>query len=99
MACSFTIDPAQLMTAIIKLNSMSPCDGVVMTREGEVKVGYTADAETLCMLIPAPTLARWLTAAGLSSYSDTELKKWISEMNIEPLQATAHAAAQAAGLL
>lgn len=87
------------MAAIIELNSMSPCDGVVMTRQGEVKVGYSADAETLCMLLPAPTLARRLTADGLSSYTDKELRKWIGGLDVAPLQAAAHAAAQAAGLL
>lgn len=99
MPCSFSIDHDQLAAAIIELNSMSPCDGVVMTRQGEVKVGYTADAETLCMLIPAALLARQLTAAGLSSYTDKELKKWAADYDSAPLQATANAAAQAAGLL
>ena len=46
---------------------MSPCDGVIMTRNGEVKVGYESDADFLCMLIPAGVLARQLTADGLSS--------------------------------
>ncbi len=79
-------------SAIILLNSMSPCDGVVMTRSGEVKVGYAADAETLCMLIPAPVLARQLTADGLSSYAGKELKKWADAYDMEPLQALVDAA-------
>lgn len=99
MPCSFDIDRDQLASAIIELNSMSPCDGVVMTLRGEVKVGYAADAETLCMLLPAPVLARRLTADGLSSYTVKEFKKWISDLDVEPMQAAAHAAAQAAGLM
>lgn len=87
MPCSLTIDREQFNAAIIELNSMSPCDGVVMTRQGVVKVGYLADAETLCMLMPAPVLARKLTADGLSSYTDKELKKWVDGLEIEPLQA------------
>ena len=71
---------------------MSLCDGVVMTRDGVVKAGYETDAETLCMLMTAPALARKLTAAGLSSYTDKELKKWVSEVEIEPLQAIVDAA-------
>lgn len=94
-SASLPIDPAQLSAAIIELNSMSPCDGVVMTRSGEVKAGYAADADTLCMLLSAPELARMLTAAGLSSYTVKELKQWISELDIAPLQAKADAAAQA----
>lgn len=76
----------ELTAAIIELNSMSPCDGVVMTRDGVVKCGYAADADTLCMLIPAPVLARQLTADGLSSYTGKELKKWAEAYAIEPLQ-------------
>ncbi len=71
---------------------MCPCDGVVMTSSGEVKVGYAADAETLCMLIPAGKLARQLTADGLSSYSGKELKKWADAYEMEPLQAQVDAA-------
>ncbi len=91
-AAPFTVTQEALSAAIIELNSMSPCDGVVMTRSGEVKVGYAADADTLCMLIPAPTLARQLTADGLSSYTGKELKKWAEAYNIEPLQALVNAA-------
>ncbi len=74
---------------------MSPCDGVIMTRSGEVKAGYETDAETLCMLIPAPQLARQLTADGLSSYTGKELKKWADAYALEPLQARVDAARQA----
>lgn len=94
MPSRFPIDPEQLMSAIMTLNSMSPCDGVIMTRQGEVKVGYRDDADLLCMLLPAPVLARMLTADGLSSYSVKELKKWISELDTAPLQAIADAAAE-----
>lgn len=76
----------ELTAAIIELNSMSPCDGVVMTRTGAVKCGYATDSETLCMLIPAPLLARQLTADGLSSYTGKELKKWAEAYDIAPLQ-------------
>ncbi len=88
----FVVSQEALSAAIIELNSMSPCDGVIMTRSGEVKVGYAADAETLCLLIPAPTLARQLTADGLSSYSGKELKKWADSYALEPLQAMVDAA-------
>lgn len=93
MPCTYTIDRDQLAKAIISLNSMSPCDGVMMTRQGEVKEGYRADEDTLCELIAAPQLARMLTADGLSSYTDKELKKWIEELDVAPLQAIADAAA------
>ena len=64
---------------------MSPCDGVIMTRSGEVKAGYAADADFLCMLIPAPLLARQLTADGLSSYTGKELRKWAEAYDAAPL--------------
>ncbi len=88
----FIISREALTAAIIELNSMSPCDGVIMTRSGEVKVGDAADEETLCMLIAAPQLARQLTADGLSSYSGKELKKWAEAYEMEPLQAIVDAA-------
>ncbi len=90
----FTITQEALAAAIIELNSMSPCDGVIMTRGGEVKVGYAADADTLCMLIPAPVLARQLTADGLSSYTGKELKKWAEAYDLAALQAIACKAAR-----
>lgn len=89
---SFEIQQDALTAAIIELNSMSPCDGVIMTRSGEVKVGYEADADFLCMLIPAGVLARQLTADGLSSYTGKELKKWADSYDLEPLQAKVDAA-------
>ncbi len=92
MDAPFTISPEELSQAIITLNSMSPCDGVVMTREGKVQAGYAADADTLCMLIPAPVLARQLTADGLSSYAGKELKKWADAYDVAPLQALVDAA-------
>ena len=95
MPSSYTIDRAQLSAAIVKLNSMSPCDGVMMTRQGEIKEGYRDDAETLCELLSAPKLARMLTADGLSSYTDKELRKWIEELDIAPMQAIVDAAVQA----
>lgn len=76
----------ELTAAIIELNSMSLCDGVVMTRSGAVKCGYAEDSETLCVLIPAPLLARQLTADGLSSYTGKELQKWAEAYDIAPLQ-------------
>ncbi len=91
-SAAFTISQEALSAAIVELNSMSPCDGVIMTRSGEVKVGYAADADTLCMLIPAPVLARRLTADGLSSYSGKELKKWADAYELAPLQAIVDAA-------
>lgn len=90
----YTINSEQLCEAIIKQNSMSPCDGVVMTREGEVKPGYADDANTLCMLIPAAQLARELTASGLSSYTMKELSAWARAYDTAPLQAVVDAAVQ-----
>ena len=40
---SFEIQQEALSAAIVELNSMSPCDGVIMTRSGQVKVGYEND--------------------------------------------------------
>ncbi len=85
-AATFQIERDELTAAIIELNSMSPCDGVVMKRDGHVSVGYTQDEDTLCMLIPAPQLARQLTADGLASYSGKELKKWAEGYEVAPLQ-------------
>lgn len=89
---SFEIQREALSAAIVELNSMSPCDGVIMTTEGEVKVGYESDADFLCMLISAGVLARQLTADGLSSYTGKELKKWADAYELEPLQAKVNAA-------
>lgn len=90
----FEVDREALAAAIIELNSMSPCDGVIMSKEGLVKVGYEADADFLCMLIPAGVLARRLTADGLASYAGKELKAWAEKYEIEPLQAIVDAACQ-----
>ena len=89
---SYEIQRDALSAAIVELNSMCPCDGVIMTRTGEVKVGYESDADFFCMLIPAGVLARQLTADGLSSYTGKELKKWADSYDIEPLQAKVNAA-------
>lgn len=89
----FQIGQEELSKAIIELNSMSPCDGIIMTRDGNVKCGYAADEDFLCMLVPAGTLARQLTADGLASYSGKELKKWADAYDRAPLQALADAAA------
>ena len=89
---SFEIQQEALSAAIVELNSMSPCDGVIMTRTGEVRVGYVSDEDFLCMLIPAGLLARQLTADGLSSYTGKELKKWAESYDIAPLQEKVNAA-------
>ncbi|MCQ2370769.1 MAG: hypothetical protein MJ058_01785 [Akkermansia sp.] len=92
MAADFTIGKDELADAIVELNSMSPCEGVVMTREGAVKAGNSSDADFLCMLIPAPVLARQLTADGLSSYTGKELRKWAEAYDAAPLLARVAAA-------
>lgn len=89
---SFEIQRDALSAAIVELNSMSPCDGVIMTRTGEVRVGYESEADFLCMLIPAGVLARQLTADGLSSYTGKELKKWADSYDLAPLQEKVEAA-------
>ena len=91
-SASYEIQRDALASAIVELNSMSPCDGVIMTRNGEVKVGYESDADFFCMLIPAGVLARQLTADGLSSYTGKELKKWAESYDIAPLQERVNAA-------
>lgn len=91
---AFEIGQEALSLAIIELNSMSPCDSVIMTRTGEVKAGYAQDAGTLCTLIPAGILARQLTADGLSSYSGKELRKWADSYDSGPLQVRVDAAMQ-----
>lgn len=83
---TFEIDREALTAAIVELNSMCPADGVIMTREGRVRTGYTADEDFLCMLIPAGVLARQLTADGLSSYTGKELLKWAGNYDVEPLK-------------
>ena len=89
---TYEIQRDALTAAIIALNSMSPCDGVIMTQGGEVKVGYETDADFLCMLIPAGVLARQLTSDGLSSYTGKELKKWADSYDLAPLQSKVDAA-------
>lgn len=89
---TFTIDRDELAQAIIELNSMSPCDAVVMRRDGHVATGYENDENTLCVLIPAPVLARQLTADGLASYTGKELKKWAESYDMTPLQELVRAA-------
>lgn len=91
---AFEIAQEALSLAIVELNSMSPCDAVVMTRSGVVKAGYDSDADTLCSLIPAGRLARQLTADGLSSYTGKELRKWADAYDRAPLQARVDAAMQ-----
>lgn len=83
---TYEIDSEALTAAIIELNSMSPCDGVIMNRDGKIKVGNLADDDFFCMLIPAGKLARQLTADGLASYAGKELKAWADKYDIEPLK-------------
>lgn len=82
----YEIDRDALTAAIIELNSMSPCDGVIMNRDGKIRVGNLADDDFFCMLIPAAKLARQLTADGLASYAGKELKAWADKYDIEPLK-------------
>ena len=89
---TFEIQRDALSAAIVELNSMCPCDGVIMTTAGVVKVGYESDADFLCMLIPAGVLARQLTADGLSSYTGKELRKWADSYELAPLQDKVNAA-------
>jgi hypothetical protein len=89
---TFEIQRDALSAAIVELNSMCPCDGVIMTTAGVVKVGYESDADFFCMLIPAGVLARQLTADGLSSYTGKELKKWADSYELAPLQDKVNAA-------
>lgn len=88
----FEVAQEPLSAAIIKLNSMCPDDGVIMTKEGTICTGNESDANFLCMLIPAGKLARQLTADGLASYSGKELKKWADAYDRAPLQAIVDAA-------
>lgn len=89
---TFEIQRDALSAAIVELNSMCPCDGVIMTTAGVVKVGYESDTDFFCMLIPAGVLARQLTADGLSSYTGKELKKWADSYELAPLQDKVNAA-------
>ncbi len=84
---SFPINREELTAAIIELNSMSRAQGIIMSQSGQIKTGNREDADFLCMLIPAPTLARQLTADGLSSYTGKELKAWGDAYDITPLEA------------
>lgn len=88
----FEVGQAELTAAIIKLNSMCPDDGVIMTKEGTVCTGNESDANFLCMLIPTGKLARQLTADGLASYTGKELKKWADAYDRAPLQQIVDAA-------
>ena len=82
----------ELVKAVMELNLMSPCDGVMMTRVGEIKVGYRDDKSTLCELISAGELARMLTASDMSSYTEKELRQWVQQMDVAPLVAKIKAA-------
>lgn len=88
----FDVAQEALSAAIIKLNSMCPDDGVIMTKEGTICTGNESDENFLCMLIPAGKLARQLTADGLASYSGKELKKWADGYDRAPLQQIVDAA-------
>lgn len=88
----FEVTQEALTAAIIKLNSMCPDDGVIMTKEGAICTGNESDANFLCMLIPTGKLARQLTADGLASYSGKELKKWADAYDRAPLQQIVDAA-------
>lgn len=88
----FDVAQEALSAAIIKLNSMCPDDGVIMTKEGTICTGNESDENFLCMLIPTGKLARQLTADGLASYSGKELKKWADAYDRVPLQAIVDAA-------
>ncbi len=88
------IDMEQLAAAVMKLNDMSPCDGIMMTRDGKIKVGYRTDPDTLCELISADELARKLTAEDLASYTEKELRHWAMQMDPAPLVAKIRAAMQ-----
>ena len=83
---TYEIDREALTSAIVELNSMSPCDGVIMNRDGKIKVGNLSDEDFFCMLIPAGKLARQLTADGLASYAGKELKAWADKYDEEPLK-------------
>ncbi len=83
---SFPINREELTEAIIELNAMSRAQGIIMDQNGQIKTGNSSDADFLCMLIPAPTLARQLTADGLSSYTGKELKSWAEAYDIAPLE-------------
>lgn len=83
---TYEIDRETLTAAIIELNSMSPCDGVIMNRDGKIRVGNLSDDDFFCMLIPAGKLARQLTADGLASYAGKELKAWADKYDIGPLE-------------
>ncbi len=87
MPQTYTINRDQLSAAIIKLNSMSRCDGIVMTHVGQIEVGNLSDEQTLCMLVPAALLARQLTEDGLSCYEYKELKKWADEYPLGEIEA------------
>ena len=82
----------ELVKAVMELNLMSPCDGVMMTRGGEIKVGYRDDKSTWCELISAGELARMLTASDMSSYTEKELRQWVQQMDVAPLVAKIKAA-------
>lgn len=81
----FEINREQLSAAIIKMNSMCRAQGIVMTRTGDIVCGNADDPDTLRMLLPAPILARQLTADGLSSYTGKELKKWADDYDLSRL--------------
>ncbi len=87
MPAPLTLDREQLAEAIVALNSMSRCEGIIMTTGGTIRVGNTSDEDYLCMLVTAPTLARQLTADGLSCYTAKELDQWAMSYDLAPLQA------------
>ncbi len=82
---AYNINQEELTAAIIELNAMSRAEGIIMSKDGHIRTGNCADVDYLCMLIPAPLLARQLTAAGLSSYSAKELKEWADKYDCAPL--------------
>lgn len=82
---AYNINQEELTAAIIELNAMSRAEGIIMTKDGHIRTGNRTEEDCLCMLIPAPLLARQLTADGLSSYSAKELKEWADRYDCTPL--------------
>ena len=89
-----TLDREQLKKAIFEQCSLNPLDGIYVVKTGEIKCLRRGDEDVLCELISGVELGRMLAGDALFSYSETELSKWVDNLDLIPLQAKLDAAAK-----
>lgn len=92
MPPAMIIDREQLKKAIFEQNSLDPKDGIFAMQSGEIKCARRGDPGVVCELISQAELGRMLAADALFSYSESDLAKWVDDLDLTPLQARLDAA-------